>query len=512
MEAEIERQSINVVKTVYEGEIKTNADGNIIVPDSKPDILKVCEVTAEPYFTEKQIEDGKITLNGRVRISILYVPECDEKGIKSISGSMEFCETLKRSEFKDDMTLSAFCDVDKISYKVLNSRKIGIDTKIIIGISVFANEKKDIAANVLADNAQTKSKELKFMGRQDCEEYSFTIDEEVAFPQGKTAQELLKADVCILSKESRALDGKLVIKGKLGICILYEDAGKKYNHLDCEIPFTEVFDAPFLLEDEDVDVSYEICETAYELKNNAQDTSSILVKAEVAVCLKTDGEESVSALDDCYFTDSNCDFSCEKMVMQSVAEKIRFSAVIKQLLQKAEGCPDIAGVYKVQAKPNITKTAISDGKLSVSGKILMCVLYLTDDENTPIASITEEEPFNYEIDCDGRISEDSKAILGVECEHISYTISSKDSVEVRCGLIITGEIINIFEETVISDITAKQRESGKNGIVVYFVKDGDGLWDIAKKYHVKTDSLLSANGKDADASLAAGEKLIIPLN
>ena len=512
MEAEIERKSINVVKTVYEGEIKSNADGSIIVPDSKPDILKICEVTAEPYFTEKQIEDGKITLNGKVRINILYIPDSDDKGIKSISGSMEFCETLKRSEFKDDMTLSAFCDVDKISYKVLNSRKIGIDTKIIIGVSVFANEKKDIATTVLADNAEARSKELKFTGRQECEEYYFTIDEEVEFPQGKVASDLLKADMCILSKESRALDGKLVIKGKLGICVLYEDAGKKYNHLDCEIPFTEVFDAPFLSEDEDIDVSYEIRETAYELKNNAQDTSSILVKAEVAVCLKSGGEESVSALDDCYFTDSDCEFSCENIMMQSVAEKIKFSTVIKQLLQKTEGCPDIAGVYKVQAKPCITKTAIADGKLSVSGKILICVLYMTDDENMPIASITEEEPFNYDIDCDGRISEDSKVILGAECEHISYTISSKDSVEVRCGIIITGEIINVFEEKVISDVTATQRENGKNGIVVYFVKDGDSLWDIAKSYHVKTDSLLSANGKDTNASLMAGEKLIIPLN
>lgn len=512
MEAEIERKSINVVKTVYEGELKTNADGSIIVPDSKPDILKVCEVTAEPYFTEKQIEDGKITLNGKVRINILYIPDCDEKGIKSISGSMEFCETLKRSEFKDGMTLSAFCDVDKISYKVLNSRKIGIDTKIIMGVSVFSNEKTDIATTVLAENAEARSKELKFTGKQECEEYCFTIDEEVEFPQGKVAADLLKADMCVSAKESRALDGKLVIKGKLGICILYEDLDKKYNHLDCEIPFTEVFDAPFLLEDEDIEVNYEIRETAYELKNNTQDTSSVLVKAEVAVCLKTDGEESVSALDDCYFTDSDCECSCEKIMMQSVAEKIKFSAVIKQLLQKAEGCPDIAGVYKVQAKPMITKTAIADGKLSVSGKILICVLYMTDDENMPIASITEEEPFNYDINCEGKISENSKAVLGADCEHISYAISSKDAVEVRCGIVITGEIINVFEETVISDVTATPRENGKNGISVYFVKEGDNLWDIAKKYRVKTDNLLSTNGKDAEESVVAGEKLIIPLN
>ena len=512
MELEIEKQSISVVKTVYEGEIKSNADGSIIVPDSKPDILKVSEVTAEPYFTEKLIEDGKITLKGKVRINILYIPDGEEKGLKSINGSMEFCETLKRSEFKEDMTLCAFCDVDKVSYKVLNSRKIGIDTKIVISVSVFANEQKELVSGVMADNAQTKSKELKFTGKQEYDEYSFIIDEEVEFPQGKAATELLKLDACILSKECRALDGKLVIKGKLGICILYEDADRKYNHLDCEIPFTEVFDAPSLSEDADCEVSYEIRETAYELKNNSQDTSALLVKAEIAVGLRTDEESTVSVLSDCYFTDADCNFSYEKAEMQEVSEQVKFSAVIKQLLQKAEGAPDISGVYKVQAKPSITETALNDGKLFVSGKIQVCVLYLTDDDENPIASITEEVPFSYTIDCDSKLSAGSKAVLGVECEHISYTISSKDSVEIRCGLIISGEIINAFNEEIISDVTAQPKEREKNGIVVYFVKEGDSLWDIAKNYHIKTDSILSANEKEADSRLSAGEKLIIPID
>lgn len=509
---EIEKQSINVVKTVYEGEIKSNADGSIIVPDTKPDILKVCEVTAEPYFTEKQIEDGKVTLKGKVRINILYIPESDTKELEAISGSMEFCETLKRNEFKENMTLCAFCDVDKTSYKVLNSRKIGIDSKILISVSVFTNEQREIIAGVLSENAQTRSKEMQFVGRREYSEYEFTVDEEVEFPQGKKAADLLKADMCIISKESRALDGKLVIKGKLGICLLYEDADKKFNHLDCEIPFTEVFDAAGLSEDEDCEVTYEIRDTVYELKGGAQDTSVLGIKAEVAVGLKTDASEDVSVVSDCYFTDSDCEFAYENIKMQHTDANVKFSAVIKQLLQKAEGAPDISAVYKVQAKPCITETAIVGGRLTVSGKVLIYVIYLTDDEKNPIASMTEEVPFNYTIDCDGRIDEDSKAVLGVECEHISYAISSKDAVEVRCGLIISGEIINVFEESVISDITAKQRENNKNGIVVYFVKDGDEIWDIAKKYHIKTDSILSANEKEEGGKLLAGEKLIIPLD
>ena len=512
MYMEINKKSISTVETVYEGEVRTSAEGSIIVPDTKPDIMKICEVTAEAYLLEKQVENGKITLKGKVRINILYIPDGGDKRLENIEGSLEFCETVKRSEFKEDMTVCAFCDVDKVLYKLLNSRKIGIETKIVIELSAFMNTEREIVEGVASENAQTRSKEISMTGRRNFDEFVFSVDEEVAFPKGKKASQILKADMYILSNETRALDGKFVIKGRLGLCILYADADGKYGHLDCEVPFTEVFDISGLSEDEECEVSIEIGETAYELLNTAEDTSSVRVKADITVGVKTEQEETVSVMDDCYFTDADCDFSYEDMQLQSVAEQVKFSAVLKQLLEKEESAPDIVSVYRVQAKPIITASEVKNGKLGVSGEVQIYVMYMTDDEKMPIAAIKEEVPFNYIIDCDEKVADDSKTVLCVECEHISYVISSKDAVEVRCGLVISGEIINTFREKIISDIATRPRTETKNGIAVYFVKNGDSMWDISKSYHIKTESIYEANGLDGEYKLVQGEKLIIPLS
>lgn len=509
---DIEKKGIDIVKTVYEGDIKSSAEGSIIVPDAKPDILRVSEVTAEAYLVEKQIEDGKITLKGKVRISIMYMPEGEEKVLESINGCLEFCETLKRSEFKEDMTLCAFCDVEKVMYKVLNSRKIGIETKILISVSVFTNEYKEMVSGVLSDNIQIKNKEISVTGAQQYEEFSFSVDEEIDFPKEKNVTKLLKADMCILSKENRALDGKLVIKGALGVCILYCDEAGKYNHLDCELPFTEVFDVSWLSEDEECEISYEIGETTYELVNAAEEAPRLKVTADIGVGVKADKKENLSLIDDCYFTNSDCSFSYEDVKMQSIATQIRFSQVLKQLLTKEDGAPDIKSVYRVQAKPFITSSKIENGKLDVSGKVTVYVLYLTDDEENPLASIKEDVPFNYLLDCDGQIADENNIILSVECEHISYIINSKEAVEVRCGLVICGKIVNILNESIISDISEEPRENTESGIVIYFVKEGDSLWDIAKHYRIKTDDILESNGLDAEYSPSKGEKLIIPLS
>ena len=71
--------------------------------------------------------------------------------------------------------------------------------------------------------------------------------------------------------------------------------------------------------------------------------------------------------------------------------------------------------------------------------------------------------------------------------------------------------MNIFDEKIITDIKTRPRENQKHGIAVYFVKDGENMWDIARNYHIKTDAILSANGLEEEYSLTCGEKLIIPL-
>ena len=508
---EIEKNSISLVRTVYEGDLRSSAEGSIIVSDTKPDVLKVVEAAAEAYLVDKQIEDGKIILSGKVRINILYIPEGEDRKLENICGCLEFCETLRRSEFKEDMTLCAVCDIDKVSYKVLNSRKIGVETKILLSVSVFANEHTEAVSAVLSDNAEAKFKELSMIAAQQYDEFEFTVDEEVEFPKGKRAEKLLKADMCLISKENRALDGKFVIKGRLGICILFCDAEGKYNHLDSEIPFTEVFDISGLTEDEECEVSVQIGETEYELVNADSETSALRVNARVTVGVKTERTENASVMEDCYFTDSDCEFSYEEVKLQSVAEQVKFSAVLKQLLEKDAAAPDIVSVYKVQAKPYITSSEAKNGTLGVSGRVLIYVLYLTGDSENPIAALSEEVPFSYVIDCDGKLAEDNKTVLDVECGHISYVINSKDAVEVRCGLEISGKIINASDEKIISDIKTEPRKNDKHGIVVYFVKDGENLWDIARSYHIKTDSLLAANGLEAGYTPSCGEKLIIPL-
>ena len=138
---QIKKQEINVGKAVFDGEIKSGTEGSIIVPDVKHDILKVLQVDADTFLTEKHIDNGKLILKGQVCVNVLYVPETEGERVQCIKGNFEFCETIKRAEFEQGMEVVAFCDTNKVGYKLINSRKIGIESQIVINVSVNTTDR-----------------------------------------------------------------------------------------------------------------------------------------------------------------------------------------------------------------------------------------------------------------------------------------------------------------------------------------------------------------------------------
>ena len=46
-------------------------------------------------------------------------------------------------------------------------------------------------------------------------------------------------------------------------------------------------------------------------------------------------------------------------------------------------------------------------------------------------------------------------------------------------------------------------------MIIYFVKKGDSLWDVAKRYGVTVESVMRGNDME-DETLSGGERLFIP--
>ncbi len=507
---QIKKQEINVGKAVFEGEIKSGAEGSIIVPDVKPDILKVLQVDAETFLTEKTIDNGKLILKGQVCVNVLYVPETEGERVQCIKGCFEFCETVKRAEFEQGMEVVAFCDTSKVGYKLINSRKIGIESQVVINVAVNTTERMSFVCG-LEDPCEIKMDNICIKEACENKEITFKVDETVDLPCSD-AKEILKSNIVIFEKDYRTITGKVILKGKVCTSLLYVTERGSYEHFDFEIPFTEVVDYEGIEEECECDIAYEILDTELRLVDSVnQNGKSISVCIRVQANIRREKCAYAEYLKDCYFTDAECDFEYREIECEEIAKKPMLSAIEKHILEKSENLPEISKVYTTVAKPYITSTDVQNGKIAVSGRIIVYVLYISDDEKCPISGITEEVPFSYIIDCP-EATRESDVLLNIECEHISCTINSPSCVESRCGIAIKGKVIKKSKVKVISEIMAKEIETKDRAMVIYFVKDKDTLWSVGKNYHVRCKDICECNQLNEGEELKAGQKIVIPVS
>ena len=506
---EVKKQCVNLGKTVFDGQVKASCEGNIIVPDVKPDIIKVLQVEADTFLCDKTVENGKVTLSGKVNVTVLYTPEDDSLSVCAIRGCFEFCEVIKRSEFTDDMQIVAFCDADKVTYRLINSRKISVEALVAVNMQVVKNESIEYVSGIDGDDAQCRYENINISSFGLYKECGFELEESFSLPAGKPEiREILKGNVMILEKEYKTLNDKVVVKGKGIVDVLYLGCDGEIDHFGGEIPFTEVVDMSGIFEDTECDISFEVCDVKLAFDGDKESGQCINVSFDVTLGIKTENEQSVTALSDCYFTDAHEQLEYIDVCADETVARPKFSAVLKEVLTKKEGMPDISGVYSAVAKPCVESVKVQGSKILVGGKVVIYVLYTTDNIQVPVCSINEEVPFNYAIECE-KLSDECDILLKGECEHISSVICSGDAVEVRCGIVICGRVVKKRCVRMISDAQKGECLCKENGILVYFAKKGDCVWDVAKKYRVCGSCVYdSLQGSE---EICEGMKLIIPV-
>ena len=76
---------------------------------------------------------------------------------------------------------------------------------------------------------------------------------------------------------------------------------------------------------------------------------------------------------------------------------------------------------------------------------------------------------------------------------------------------VNCDISRVIEISVIDNIeVAENNNDNIYSIIVYFVKPGDTLWNIAKKFKSTIDAIVSVNGIENVNQINIGQQLFIP--
>lgn len=507
---ELLKEQMEICETKFRDKAITYADGDIIVPDVKPDILKILQVDAVSAVTSKEIADGLIKVAGIIKYNILYIPEREGESIKSITSEMNFSHTIDKKQISENSMLDVSSDIERVEFTLLNSRKLNIKTAVSVGYTVWESKDFSFASGLDDERAEVIYENLNTQNLKILEEHSFVIRDRLEIPSGRASvAEILKMDINISDREIKAITGKAVVKGNISVCALYLDTNGEINCIDGEIPFTEIAEIFDVEEDIPCNVEYRLSDFSYECgADDDGEPRTIDFDISVTAVISSYENKEVQIMKDCFCPGTHADMIYDNIEFENIISNSVNQYTVKDVIVPDKKIPQIGSVYNVVTRPAIIKAVAQEGEIKVEGRLEVYVLYITDNTQIPIYSFRKDIPVDFSIDNENS-KETFNCMADMTAEHITFNLNMAGEVELRCTLSVDAKLTQKEELEVISDCTLCEGEK-ECGIVIYFVQPGDTLWQIAKRYSVSVGDIVKFNNLQDRNVINEGERLIIP--
>ena len=421
---EAQRENLNVNKLIAEKKEIIFVEGDMIVPDSKPDILNTICTSGVVSIYKKEAQEGKVRLDGSVNTYIMYMPDGGEDTVRGLNTCIDFSENINVSNCIDGMNVISDIKIKSIEAKVINGRKVGIKATLEVNLKIYSNEDVEIINEIQNENnVQILKEDLtvnSLVGQGTTKIYA---KESIQLDVADNLAEILRAQVCLIDRDVKISYNKVLAKSEAEIRIMYLTEDNRICTVNYKIPVVGFIDIPNVTDGNLCDVNYEIKNII--IKPNSQEEHSIYVEIEIEVSCYVYEEKQLNLIQDMYSTIQNLNF--EKKQIMTMTNK-------------------------------------------------QCV--------TNIKQIREKINFN---DIDGLNLVDVDIITNITNMYRMANINMIDSIEEN------GE-----------------REEQDYSIVIYIVKKGDTLWNIAKEFGSTVDSIARVNGIENRDLIQPGQKLYIP--
>ena len=154
-----------------------------------------------------------------------------------------------------------------------------------------------------------------------------------------------------------------------------------------------------------------------------------------------------------------------------------------------------------QGRVKVEKTKIVENGIQADGIVFMKILYITGNDEMPFYSVDGMIPFSHIIEANG-INEDSIFFLQADLEQLSTSMIDSNEIEVKAVISLNVLVLQCENRMIISKVEERPLDMEKiqamPGITVYVVKNGDSMWDIAKRFYTTVEEICELNELEED--------------
>ena len=299
----------------------------------------------------------------------------------------------------------------------------------------------------------------------------------------------------MLFRSNKISYNKVLAKADAEVKIIFLTEDNKIGVTQTEIPVMSFIDINNITDNDVCDVNYSIRNMLF--KVNAKEMHSIACQIDFEVGCEAYQTRSLEIIEDMYGVKNNIDFTRRDIQVQIAKSEVTQNVNMNEKVL----IEDVLNILDVNHRINVISTTKSGNYFNYECELKLEFYYEADNRNG-LNVKNVDLPFMVKFEGEERN-------LEFNITNKKFTISNEN---VDCDIeILAKEVDSSLKKITIMDnieITPQEEESDYK-MFMYFVKPGDSIWKIAKKFKVPMCDIAKINNIEDMSKIDVGQRLYI---
>ena len=504
MELKVFNDNASVSQQLCDLTLEHPVETEIMIPDYLPEIFKIIKSFVTPVILQKQVIGGKLTVDGYLRLLVLYQGEAGGR-ICPLEQKLQFSKSVEiKTNDCSSFHIMVNGEQEYLNVRAINQRRIDIKGAYAFKTVVLGEVEQDIITAISGGGVQSRQLELDVSTNVADIEKQFTAEEVIEFD--KVPETILYTQTSGKVSDIKLVSGKAVVKGLLKLTVsYYAQEGSELLKAEKEISFNQIVDADNVTDD--CECVAGIQPVGCSISAAADGSGGTVAGVTVVLSLRAFKAGSIFAVSDAFSTGYDAKTENKTILTEKVIDHFHntITAVASGTLPDSQSI-----IVDCLATVHAPETTTENGELCIKGKAvahLICCNSLGEYEcyDKPCEYTL---PKRYAADAENIAVEASALFERADGKKIGEDASCEITISVSG--VVTERTRTEVLDTIQCDTPLETEQDGVS-LRIYYGKQGEDIFSIAKRYHANPAKIAAGSGIDGE-NLTEDTRLLIPIS
>lgn len=477
-------------------------DDDYIVRDNKPDVIRAIYTKGHITLEDTKIGNQVVWITGKLHFQTLYLSDDDNRKLESVCGEVPFQEKLMMDNVTEKDEISIDAKIEDLSVGIINSRKLVIRGVLNLSGRALEEQQNEITCMIEQESGyEQKTQEMTMLCLVDAKKDMLRIQKELVLPGSKSnIGEIIFYNVDFFNEDVRLKSDGLQIQMDARVWVLYRsETTGEYEYFETTVPINGIIESDYVTGEEIFWNKVMPLELLVEPRAD-YDGESRMLALEVALSVEAEfyREESCEMLIDAYSLKNELILEKEPVKVSHFLMKNLSKVRILEQEHLEPNQEKILQICGSSATVNVDRIKRLENGILLEGLLQVHILYNTTVDSMPIAHCQTHIPFEQLIEMNGA-SQDTHIRIDAKLEQLQVNLLDNTEYEVKAMIQVVvfarepmefSNVVQMVEIPIDMEVLKKQP-----GMIGCIRREGEDMWEIAKKYHASTENIIEMGDK-----------------